>query len=142
TSEGDKHNLTSIVRLTVTVLTLIVIAAFLFQNLYAIAVSFGLISLVLGFALQAPNASFIGWLYIIFRKPYKIGDRIQLENVRGDVVEANYFDTAILDCSGDYLQNDRRSGRVIYFPNSIVLKSEVINYAGPIVPFIWNETAL
>lgn len=142
TSDGDKHNLSSIARLTVTVLILIVMVAFLFQNLYAIAVSFGLISLVLGFALQAPIASFIAWLYIIFRKPYQIGDRIQLANFRGDVVEVNYLDTAILECSGDYLQNDRQSGRIIYFPNSLILKSEVINYSGPTAPFIWNEIAL
>lgn len=142
TSEGDKHNLLSITRLITTVLVLIVTIAFLFQNLYAIAVSFGLISLVLGFALQSPIASFIAWLYIVFRRPYKVGDRIQLGNLKGDVVEVNYLDTAILEFSGDYLQNDRRSGRIVYFPNSLILKSEVINYSGPFVPFIWNETGV
>lgn len=142
TSEGDRHNLQSIARLITSVLILIVIIAFLFQNLYAIAVSFGLISLVLGFALQSPITSFIAWLYIVFRRPYKIGDRIQLNGFRGDVVEVNYLDTAILECSGDYLQNDRRSGRIVYFPNSLILKSELINYSGPLVPFIYDETAI
>lgn len=142
TSEGDKHNLLSITGLITTVLIIIVVIAFLFQNLYALAVSFGLISLVLGFALQSPIASFIAWLYIVIRRPYKVGDRIQLEKLRGDVIEINYLDTAILECSGDYLQNDRRSGRIIYFPNSIILKSEVINYSGPFTPFIWDETGI
>lgn len=142
TSEGDRHNLQSIARLITSVLILIVIIAFLFQNLYAIAVSFGLISLVLGFALQAPIASFIAWLYIVFRRPYKIGDRIQLNGFRGDVVEVNYLDTAILECAGDYLQHDRRSGRIVYFPNSLILKSELINYSGPMIPFIYDETAM
>lgn len=142
TSEGDRHNLQSIARLITSVLILIVIIAFLFQNLYAIAVSFGLISLVLGFALQAPIASFIAWLYIVFRRPYKIGDRIQLNGFRGDVVEVNYLDTAILECAGDYLQHDRRSGRIVYFPNSLILRSELINYSGPLVPFIYDETAI
>ncbi|HLT93111.1 MAG TPA: mechanosensitive ion channel domain-containing protein [Membranihabitans sp.] len=141
-SQGERYNLLSITRLITTILMLIVIVGFLFQNLYAIVVSFGLISLVLGFALQAPITSFIAWLYIVFRRPYKIGDRIQLDRLRGDVVEINYLDTAILECSGDYLHNDRRSGRIIYFPNSIILKSDVINYSGPYVPFIWNETAI
>lgn len=141
-SEGDKHNLQSIAKLITTILIIIVAIAFLFQNLYAIAVSFGLISLVLGFALQAPIASFISWLYIVFRKPYKVGDRIQLGDLKGDVVEVKYLDTAILEFSGDYLQNDRRSGRITYFPNSLILKSEVINYSGPFIPFIWNETGV
>ncbi len=141
-NEGDRYNLVRITRFLSIVFILIVTASFLFQNLYAAAVSFGLISLVLGFALQAPISSFIAWVYVVFRRPYLVGDRIQIKNFRGDVVEISYLDTSILECSGDYLGNDRSSGRVIRFPNSLILKEEVINYSGPQVPFIWNETPL
>lgn len=141
-TEGVRYNLLRITRLLTVIFVLIIAISFLFQNLYAAAVSFGLISLVLGFALQAPITSFIAWLYIVFRRPYQVGNRIQIEGFKGDVIEINYLDTIILECSGGYLQNDRSSGRVIHFPNSIILKSEVINYSGPFVPFIWNETPL
>lgn len=140
--EGDRYNLLRIVRFLAIVFSLIVGASFLFQNLYAAAVSFGLISLVLGFALQAPIASFIAWIYLVFRRSYLVGDRIQVKGFRGDVVEINYLDTSILECSGDYLGNDRRSGRTIRFPNSLILREEIINYSGPQIPFIWNETAM
>lgn len=140
--EGDRYNLLRIVRFLAIVFSLIVAASFLFQNLYAAAVSFGLISLVLGFALQAPIASFIAWIYLVFRRSYLVGDRIQIKGFRGDVVEINYLDTSILECSGDYLGNDRRSGRIIRFPNSLILREEIINYSGPQIPFIWNETAI
>ncbi|WP_417431915.1 mechanosensitive ion channel family protein [Halpernia sp.] len=138
--EGDRYNLLRIVRFLAIVFSLIVVASFLFQNLYAAAVSFGLISLVLGFALQAPIASFIAWIYLVFRRSYLVGDRIQIKGFRGDVVEINYLDTSILECSGDYLGNDRLSGRIIRFPNSLILREEIINYSGPEIPFIWNET--
>ena len=140
--EGDRYNLLRIVRFLAIVFSLIVAASFLFQNLYAAAVSFGLISLVLGFALQAPIASFIAWIYLVFRRSYLVGDRIQIKGFRGDVIEINYLDTSILECSGDYLGNDRRSGRTIRFPNSLILREEIINYSGPQIPFIWNETAI
>ena len=140
--EGDRYNLLRIIRFLAIVFSLIVAIAFLFQSLYAAAVSFGLISLVLGFALQAPIASLIAWVYLIFRRSYLVGDRIQIKHFRGDVVEINYLDTSILECHGDYLGNDRRSGRVIRFPNSLILTQEVINYSGPQIPFIWNETAI
>src|SRR5690554_5546903 len=139
---GDRYNLLRITRFLSIVFSLIVVASFLFQNLYAAVVSFGLISLVIGFALQAPITSFIAWVYLIFRRSYLVGDRIQIKGFRGDVVEISYLDTSILECSGDYLGNDRTSGRVIRFPNSLILKEEVINYSGPQVPFIWNETAI
>lgn len=140
--EGDRYNLMRIIRFLAITFSLIVVASFLFQNLYAAAVSFGLISLVLGFALQAPIASFVAWVYLIFRRTYLVGDRIQIKGLRGDVVSISYLDTSILECSGDYLGNDRRSGRIIRFPNSLVLREEVINYSGPEVPFIWNETPI
>lgn len=140
--EGDQYNLLRIIRFLAIAFSLIVVASFLFQNLYAAAVSFGLISLVIGFALQAPIASFIAWVYLVFRRSYLVGDRIQIKGFRGDVVSISYLDTSILECSGDYLVNDRRSGRIIRFPNSLVLKEEVINYSGPEIPFIWNETPI
>ncbi len=140
--EGEKYNLLRIIRFLAIVFSLIVAASFLFQNLYAAAFSFGLISLVVGFALQAPIASFIAWVYLVFRRSYLVGDRIQIKGFRGDVVEISYLDTSILECSGDYLVNDRKSGRVIRFPNSLILREEVINYSGPDIPFIWNETPL
>lgn len=140
--EGERYNLLRIIRFLAIVFSLIVVASFLFQNLYAAAVSFGLISLVLGFALQAPIASFIAWVYLVFRRSYLVGDRIQINGFRGDVISINYLDTTIEECSGDYLVNDRKSGRVIRFPNSLILRNEVINYSGAEIPFIWNETAI
>ena len=97
--QGERYNLLRVIRFLAIVFSLIVVASFLFQNLYAAAVSFGLISLVLGFALQAPIASFIAWIYLIFRRSYLVGDRIQIKGFRGDVVSISYLDTSILECS-------------------------------------------
>jgi len=141
-SEGDKYNLLRINRLMTGIFLAFVTASFMFDNLYTTVVSLGLISLILGFALQAPITSFIAWLYIVFRRPYKVGHRIQINGMRGDVIEIGYLDTKILEVSGDYVQNDRKTGRVVYFPNSLILKDQVINYSGPQIPFIWNETAI
>lgn len=140
--EGDRYNLIRIIRLLTVFFSLIVVTAFLFQNLYAAAVSFGLFSLVIGFALQAPIASFIAWVYLIFKRSYLVGDRIQIKDFRGDVIEISYLDTTIEECSGDYLGNDRKSGRIVRFPNSLILKEEITNYSGPDIPFIWNEIAV
>ena len=140
--EGDRYNLLRIIRFLAIVFSLILVASSLFHNLYPAFVSFGLISLVLGFALQAPIVSFIAWIYLIFRRSYLVGDRIQIKGFRGDVIEISYLDTSILECNGDYLGNDRMSGRIIRFPNSLILKEEIINYSGPEVPFMWNETPI
>jgi len=134
-----RYNLVRLFRLLSVLIIIMVVISFLFQNWYTAAVSLGLISLILGFALQTPISSFIGWLYIILRNPYHVGDRIQITTFKGDVVEINYLDTTLWEFAGDYLTNDLPSGRLIRFPNSLVLQSAVFNYSWVKFPYIWNE---
>ena len=141
-AQGERYNLSRITRLVASVLIVYIVLSSLFANPYDSLAGLGIASLVLGFALQAPITSFIAWLYIVFRRPYQVGDRIQVNDHKGDVVEISYLDTIIEECSGDYLQNDRKSGRLIHFPNSTILTDRIINYEGPQRPFIWNETAV
>ncbi|MEO6167264.1 MAG: mechanosensitive ion channel domain-containing protein [Chitinophagales bacterium] len=134
-----RYNLLRFVKLLALLLIVLVFISVLFVNWYTAAVSLGLISLLLGFALQTPISSFIGWLYIVIRAPYLVGDRIQVGSFTGDVAEINYLDTTLLEFAGDYLTNDLPSGRLIRFPNSMILQSEVYNYSWKKFDFIWNE---
>ncbi|CAN5894894.1 mechanosensitive ion channel family protein [soil metagenome] len=138
-SRAYRYNLIRLINLLRIVLVIVVIISFLFANWYTAAVSFGLISLILGFALQTPITSFIGWINILIRAPYHVGDRIQIDSFKGDVVEINYFDTTLWEFGGSYLTNDVPSGRLIRFPNSLVLQSAVFNYSWKKFPYIWNE---
>ena len=92
------------------------------SNWYTAVVSLGLISLILGFALQTPITSFIGWIYILVRKPYRVGDRIRIGEANGDVIDVSYLDTTLWEFGGEYLSTDHPSGRIIKFPNSNVLE--------------------
>lgn len=135
----SRYNLIHFTRLVSIILVAIIFISFLFTNWYAAAVSLGLISLILGFALQNPISSFIGWIYIIIRNPYRIGDRIQINDFKGDVIEIGYLDTTLWEFGGDYLSNDLPSGRLIRFPNSLVLEAAVYNYSWENFEYIWNQ---
>ena len=133
------YNVIRLIRFLSFVVILFIFISFLNANWYTAAVSLGLISLLLGFALQTPIASLIGWFYIVLRVPYKIGDRIQVADFTGDVVEINYFDTTLWEFAGNYMTNDLPSGRLIRFPNSMVFQYQVYNYSWQKFPYIWNE---
>ena len=134
-----KYNFIRLIRLLSVIIALFILVTFIFQKWYTAAVSLGLVSLILGFALQTPISSLIGWFYIIIRTPYRIGDRIQIGDFTGDVIEIGYLDTTLWEFHGDYLSNDVPSGRLIRFPNTLVLQSEVYNYSWKKFPYIWNE---
>ncbi|MFN8610057.1 MAG: mechanosensitive ion channel family protein [Vulcanimicrobiota bacterium] len=136
---ATQYNLNRVVHLIALVLAFILVASQLFANLYAGLVSFGVISLVVGLAVQTPVTSFIGWIYLLVRAPYRVGDRIKIGDLKGDVIDVGYLDTTLWEFGGDYLSGDHPSGRIIRFPNSQVLEASVINYTWPLFPYIWNE---
>jgi len=138
-SPATRYNLIRLIRLLAVLTVLMVGASLLFENWYTAAVSLGLISLLVGFALQTPITSLIGWLYIVIRTPYHVGERIQIDTFKGDVVEINYLDTTLWEFGGDYLTNDLPSGRLVRFPNSLVLQSAVFNYSWTAFPYLWTE---
>jgi len=139
TEKAARYNLLRFLDLLSILIALLIVMSFLFKNWYTAAVSLGLFSLILGFALQTPISSLIGWFYIIIRSPYKVGDRIQVADFTGDVVEISYFDTTLWEFGGDYQTNDLPSGRLIRFPNTLVFQSPVYNYSWKKFPYIWNE---
>lgn len=134
-----RYNMIRLIRLITIIIIAFIFISYLNANWYTAAMSLGLISLLLGFALQTPIASLIGWFYIVIRTPYKVGDRIQVSQFTGDVVEINYFDTTLWEFAGNYMTNDLPSGRLIRFPNSLVFQDEVYNYSWQKFPYIWNE---
>jgi small-conductance mechanosensitive channel len=134
-----KYNMARVLRLATWILIGFVLLTSFFQNWYTAVVSFGLISLILGFALQTPISSFIGWIYILTREPYRVGDRIKIGAATGDVIDVGYLDTTLWEFGGDYLSTDHPTGLVIKFPNSSVLNTPVYNYTWPLFPYVWNE---
>jgi small-conductance mechanosensitive channel len=138
-SPVSRYNLRRVAKLALGLVLAFVVVSILFQNWYTAVVSLGLISLILGFALQTPITSFIGWIYLLARAPYRVGDRIKIGDATGDVIDVSYLDTTLWEFGGDFLSTDHPSGRVIKFPNSKVLNSTVYNYTWPLFPYIWNE---
>ncbi len=120
----------------------VTLVSIVFVSWYTAIVSVGLVSLVLGFALQTPITSFIGWIYILVRQPYRIGDRIAIGDAHGDVIDVGYLDTTVWEFGGELLDTEGPSGRIIKFPNSTVLHSPVYNYSWPLFPYVWNEIAI
>ena len=135
-----RYNLNRIVNLVAYLAIFFIALSVLFANWYTAAVSFGLLSLILGFALQAPISSFIGWVYLIIKTPYKVGDRIAIGEASGDVIDVSYLDTTLWEFGGPTLSTaNHPSGRIIKFPNSKVLSSAVFNYSWGLFPYIWND---
>jgi small-conductance mechanosensitive channel len=134
-----RYNLARVLNLTLVLAILIIGLSVVFATWYTALVSLGILSLILGFALQTPITSFIGWIYLLIRQPYRVGDRIKIGDAKGDVIDVSYLDTTLWEFGGPYLSTEHPSGRIIKFPNSLVLSQTVYNYSWALFPYIWNE---
>jgi small-conductance mechanosensitive channel len=134
-----RFTLKRIEHLIVALVIAAVTISMLFVNWYAALTALGIGSIIIGLAVQTPMKSFIGWIFILVRRPYQVGDRIKIGDATGDVIDVGYLDTTLWEFGGQYLSTDHPSGRVVRFPNEKVLDEMVWNYSWPLFPYIWNE---
>ena len=92
-----------------------------------LGIAVGLMSAALGWALQKPITGIAGWIMLVLRRPFHIGDRIMVGNVRGDVKDITLTHIYLKEIGGT-ISSEENSGRTIMIPNSIMFEQNIINY--------------
>jgi small-conductance mechanosensitive channel len=102
-----------------------------------LAASIGIISAGLAIALHAPLTNFAGWVFLTVRRPFTVGDRIQIGEHAGDVIDLRLFAFSLVEI-GNWVDADQSTGRILHIPNGKVFQETVANYTQGF-NFIWNE---
>ena len=118
-------------------LAFLVIGRIWFAGFEALTTYLGLLSAGLAIALQTPLVNLAGWAFILWRQPFKVGDRIQLGDDRGDVIDQRIFMFSLMEI-GNWVDADQSTGRVIHIPNGKIFTEVLANY-GQGFQYIWNE---
>lgn len=104
-----------------------------------IALVLSVVGAALAFALQQPLVSLAGWLYIVVSRPYDVGDRIEVNDVAGDIIDIRLFKTVLLETSPEGRGSGTQStGRVLDLPNSVVFSMPMVNITRGF-EYVWNE---
>ncbi len=98
---------------------------------------FGLLSAGLAIALKDLVVNFAGWGFILWRRPFEVGDRIQLGEHRGDVIDIRIFQFSLMEI-GNWVDAEQSTGRIIHVPNGKVMTDVLANYSKGF-QYIWNE---
>lgn len=110
------------------------------KDMSGFAVAIGVIGGGIAFALQEVIISIAGWLAITFSSFYRVGDRIKIGSIYGDVIDIGILRTTLMEC-GEWVQSDLYNGRIVRVANSFIFKDPVYNYSGEF-PFLWDEITL
>jgi small-conductance mechanosensitive channel len=97
----------------------------------------GLAGAGLAIALQDPIVSLVGWFLIIGKFGVSVGDRVEINGVKGDVIDIGLLRIAVLEV-GNWVSAEQSTGRVVFFPNSFIFKNHYFNYSTG-NSFIWDE---
>ena len=121
----------------VNVLILISVIFLWVKNISSITIFLSLISAGVVLVLQEPILAVAGWIYILVRRPFEVGDRVEIGQVKGDVIDIRMLQTSLLEI-GNWIGADQSTGRIVNVPNSAIFKKESFNYSHGF-EFIWNE---
>ena len=118
-------------------LILIVLIRFFLEDLKDIGTVLGIAGAALVIALQDLCSSFAGWFVIVGSGKIKVGDRVEIDETRGDVIDIQLLRTTLNELN-KWMGSDEPTGRVVIIPNNFIFKNKVTNYAH-VHPFIWSR---
>ena len=97
----------------------------------------GLVSAGIAIALADVLKNMAGWVYILSRRPFQVGDRIEVDECKGDVVDIRLFRFSLMEIEG-WVGAEQSTGRLVHVPNGVVFHKMVANYTEGF-GYIWHE---
>ncbi len=119
------------------VLGVLIMGRVWFKGFQSVATFLGLLSAGIAIALKDPLSNLAGWLFIVWRRPFEVGDRVEIGSHAGDVIDIRIFQFTLMEI-GNWVRADQSTGRVIHIPNGKVFVDTLANYSKGF-KYIWNE---
>lgn len=92
-----------------------------------LGITVGLMSAALGWALQKPITGMAAWVMVVIKRPFDIGDRVTIGNIKGDIINITLTHVYIHEVGG-IVEGEESSGRIIMVPNSTLFEQNIVNY--------------
>ncbi len=128
------------VSFTIGLLMIILIGSVWIRAIGQLGAFLGLLTAGLAIALKDPLTNIAGWIFILTRKPFGLGDRIQIGENKGDVIDIRLFQFTLLEI-GNWVDADQSTGRIIHIPNGTIFTQAQSNYSTGF-KYIWNEISV
>jgi small-conductance mechanosensitive channel len=134
---NQAHTLRMLIRNTIFVLASAVVLSIWLGFGSSFTVAMGILGAGIAFASQEVIGSFAGYLNIITGSLFRIGDRVQIGNVMGDVLDISTLRTTVMEI-GEWVKADQYTGRIVSVANRYVFSDPVFNYTRHWA-YLWDE---
>jgi len=137
TDDRTKYTATKVLSVLEILFMLIAVASIWVKDPQGLVVFFGIVGAGIAIALQDVVKNFAGTVIIMLTGVYSVGDRVQIENITGDVIDIGMTVTTLLELRG-WVEGDQATGRLTIVPNGKVISNPVYNYTKD-HSFLWDE---
>jgi small-conductance mechanosensitive channel len=135
--EWDEYRAHKVAGYTTTIAVGVILAWIWIDAFNDLPTFLGLISAGIAIALADVLKNLAGWVYIISRRPFWLGDRIELAGTKGDVIDIRLFRFSLMEIGG-WVDAEQATGRMIHVPNGSVFTNQVANYTEGFA-YLWHE---
>lgn len=119
------------------ILGIILVGRVWFMGIQSLTTFLGLFSAGVAIAMKDLIMNIAGWAYIVTKGPFNVGDRIEIGETSGDVIDVQLFEFALLE-TRNWVDADQSTGRIVYAPNRMIFNEPLFNYSTGI-PYVWDE---
>lgn len=120
-----------------TILGLILIGRIWLEGIQSLITYLGLVSAGIAVALRDPIVNWFGWMFISWRRPFTVGDRIQIAMLCGDVIDIGVSTFSVLEVAAPEL-GEQITGRIVHVPNGRVFVDPLTNITQGF-NYVWSE---
>ena len=121
----------------ITIIGLVVLASIWIEG-SGIATYIGLITAGLAIALSDVLKNLAGWLFIVLRRPFRLGERIEIGEHKGDVIDIRAFRFTLFEIAGERVDAEQPTGRLLHVPNGLVFTEPLANFTEGF-QYVWHE---
>ena len=122
---------------TVTVAGILLVGRVWIEGVQTLVTYLGLVSAGIAIALRDPIVNWFGWVFIGWRRPFAIGDRVRIDGRTGDVIDIGMSTFSLLETAEEGA-GEQATGRIIHIPNAKVFTEPLTNVTQGF-SYVWNE---
>jgi len=135
-----EYNRRKIIRTSYIAFCIFVYLPIFFSSLESLPTLIGFAGAGFVISLKEYWLSMIGWIFILGKDGFKVGDRIEIQGIKGDVVDIGFLRFTLLEVALDS-RVEQSTNRLIHFPNYLVV-NEKFFLVTEAMDFVWDEFRL
>lgn len=136
-SDKKKYFRNRVMKIILTILSFVSIIILWGNKISGVVTIITFLSTGVAIAVREIIFNFFAGIYISWKRPFELEDRIEIDDIKGDVINTRALGFEVLEIGGR-IDAEQSTGRIVHIPNSYIFTKTLKNYTKAF-KYIWDE---